>query len=218
VNRVYLRYIFCRLCAAVDHLLTNPSIICRHPNICSLRQNFDDGNSFYIVFDLVSGGEVFEELCCHGPYSEADAARHLREATAGLAFMHGLGIVHADVKPENLMLSSPDPENAIIKLVDLGCAHLTKNAPWMDHQQKGTANTPSYCAPEVLREMKMNKKRHAEISPSFDMWSLGVVLYVMLVGKLRIGGVCSTTFWEGTLQPTHLVFSLSSLQVRILST
>lgn len=149
-----------------------------------MRENFDEGDSFYIVFDLVSGREMFEELCCRGPYSEADAARHIREATAGLAFMHGVGMIHADLKPENLMLSSKDPENAIVKLVDFGCAHLQKNAPWMDHQQKGTASTPAYCPPEVLREMRANKgQRHAEIRPSFDMWSLGVVIYVMLVGK-----------------------------------
>jgi len=65
-----------------------------------MRENFDEDNSFFIVFDLVSGREMFEELCFDGPYSEADAARHIREATAGLAFMHGLGIIHADLKPE----------------------------------------------------------------------------------------------------------------------
>jgi len=155
-----------------------------HPNICGMRENFDEGDSFYIVMDLVSGNEMFDELCCAGPYSEADAARHIQEIGSALAFCHGLDVslVHSDIKPENLMLSSKDADDAVIKLVDFGCAHLASHAPFQDHQQKGTANTPAYCPPEVLLEARKAKHRHVTIEPSFDMWSLGVVIYIMLVG------------------------------------
>lgn len=67
-----------------------------HPNICSMRENFDQGDYFYIVLDRITGREMFDQLCCAGPFSEADAARHIQEVTSALAFCHGLGIVHAE--------------------------------------------------------------------------------------------------------------------------
>jgi len=61
-----------------------------HPNICGLRSHYDQGDHFYLVLDLVSGGEMFDHLCNHGPYSEADAARLVREVASALSFLHGL--------------------------------------------------------------------------------------------------------------------------------
>lgn len=72
-----------------------------HPNICGLRANYDQGDYYYLVLDLVSGGEMFDHLCNHGAYSEADAARMIREVASALAFLHGLSTVHGDLKPEN---------------------------------------------------------------------------------------------------------------------
>eukprot|EP00639_Heterosigma_akashiwo_P021666 CAMPEP_0206411436 /NCGR_PEP_ID=MMETSP0294-20121207/33283_1 /ASSEMBLY_ACC=CAM_ASM_000327 /TAXON_ID=39354 /ORGANISM="Heterosigma akashiwo, Strain CCMP2393" /LENGTH=76 /DNA_ID=CAMNT_0053872165 /DNA_START=27 /DNA_END=253 /DNA_ORIENTATION=+ len=71
--------------------------------------------------ELVSGGELFEHLIAHGAYSEADAARLLRGVASALAFLHSAGIVHLDVKPENLMLSDAGPAPAV-KLIDFGSA------------------------------------------------------------------------------------------------
>jgi Protein kinase domain len=65
-----------------------------HPNICGLRENFDEGNYFYFSLDLISGGEMFDHLISSGPYSEEDAARLVREVASALGFMHGIGIVH----------------------------------------------------------------------------------------------------------------------------
>jgi hypothetical protein len=61
-----------------------------HPHICGLRANYDQGDYYYLVLDLVSGGEMFDHLCTHGAYSEADAARLIREVASALAFLHGL--------------------------------------------------------------------------------------------------------------------------------
>lgn len=82
---------------ALMHIRSNGG----HPNICGLRENFDQGDYYYLVLDLVSGGEMFDHLCNHGPYSEADAARLVREVASALAFLHGLNTVHGDLKPEN---------------------------------------------------------------------------------------------------------------------
>jgi hypothetical protein len=72
-----------------------------HPHICGMRANYDQGDYYYIVLDLISGGEMFDHLANHGAYSEADAARLIREVASALAFIHGLNCVHGDLKPEN---------------------------------------------------------------------------------------------------------------------
>ena len=71
-----------------------------HPGICRLIENFDEGGSYFLVLDLIQGGELFDQLARSGPYSEADAARLVREVASALAYLHGVGIVHADLKPE----------------------------------------------------------------------------------------------------------------------
>ncbi len=73
-----------------------------HPNICGLRENFDEGGFYYLVLDLIGGGEMFDHLVKDGAYSEADAARLVREVGSALSFLHGIGLVHLDLKPENL--------------------------------------------------------------------------------------------------------------------
>jgi Protein kinase domain len=146
-----------------------------HPNICGLRENFDDGNYYYLVIDFISGGEMFDHLCIRGPYSEADAARLVREAASALAYLHGINIVHGDVKPENLMLSSEHSSDAVIKVVDFGCAQVTHEDDVLNSlcsetnsRNKGVARTPAYCPPEVLETVRESVE--ARVDPSFDMW------------------------------------------------
>jgi predicted Ser/Thr protein kinase len=67
-----------------------------HPHICGLRENYEEDEHYYLVLDLVSGGEMFDHLCEKGAYSEADAARLVREVASALSFMHGIGIVHGE--------------------------------------------------------------------------------------------------------------------------
>jgi len=75
-----------------------------HPNICSLRSDYETSDHLYIVLELISGGEMFDHLASHGSYSEADAARLIREVASALAFLHGMNVVHGDLKPENRKL------------------------------------------------------------------------------------------------------------------
>lgn len=152
-----------------------------HPNICSLREHFEEGDSFYLVLDLVEGGEMFFHLIEQGPYSEADAARLFRQAASALALLHGVGIVHSDLKPENLMLSSTETDSAAIKLVDFGCARFLdeSNNNSNNKSKIGTSRTTAYCPPEVVDCYPQGPE---QIDKSFDMWSLGVILYIMLTG------------------------------------
>lgn len=77
-----------------------------HPNICMLRENFDDQDDYLLVLDLVMGKEMFDHLIEHGAYSEADASRLVRQVASALDFIHGIGVVHADLKVCRIWLFS----------------------------------------------------------------------------------------------------------------
>jgi serine/threonine protein kinase len=120
---------------------------------------------------------MFDHLCTHGAYSEADAARLIREVASALAFLHGLQTVHGDLKPENLLLSSEKAGSAVVKLVDFGSAQVSVDEDSDETSTRPTASTPAYSPPEFLEN-----KEVGNIDPSFDMWALGVILYIMLTG------------------------------------
>jgi serine/threonine protein kinase len=151
-----------------------------HPNICGLRENFDEGQYFYLVMDLISGGEVFDRLIEEGAYSEADAARLVREVGSALAFLHGIGIVHGDLKPENLMCSTEKSTDAVTKVVDFGCAEvIDPKSPFYDADEKhAITNTPGYSPPEMLDDRRKSNK----MDPSVDMFAVGVIVYIILTG------------------------------------
>jgi serine/threonine protein kinase len=156
-----------------------------HPNICSLRENFDKGGRYYLILDLVSGGKMFDHLIQQGAYSEADAARLVHEVAlaSALSFIHSLDTVHGDLKPEteNIMLSTGNPSDAVVKMVDFGCAQVaTEDSEFLGGSGGGSVGkTPAYCPPEVV-----DKRRDPSqpLAPSMDMWALGVILYIMLTG------------------------------------
>ncbi len=152
-----------------------------HPNICGLRENFEEGNFYYLVLDLIQGGEMFDQLCAHGAYSEADSARLVREVASALAFLHGIGIIHGDMKPENVMLTSVSSSDAIIQVVDFGCAQVVDDPDSISSQKSSSlTTTPAYSAPEVLKQQRA--KKPVAIDARFDMWALGVIMYIMLTG------------------------------------
>eukprot|EP00546_Thalassionema_frauenfeldii_P014360 CAMPEP_0178916536 /NCGR_PEP_ID=MMETSP0786-20121207/12704_1 /TAXON_ID=186022 /ORGANISM="Thalassionema frauenfeldii, Strain CCMP 1798" /LENGTH=692 /DNA_ID=CAMNT_0020589903 /DNA_START=291 /DNA_END=2369 /DNA_ORIENTATION=- len=143
-----------------------------HPNICGLRENFEEGRHYYLALDLIEGGEMFDHLVKLGAYSEADASRLIREIASALAFLHGIGVVHGDMKPENVMLSTSNASDAVVKIVDFGCAQVE------EVECTPVGITPAYSPPEVLDKNKDNKT----MRPTQDMWALGIILYVMLTG------------------------------------
>ena len=173
-----------------------------HPNICALLDNYETSTSFLIVFDYISGVELFEHLIETGLFScqSYETSEHIRDVASALAFLHQIGIVHADIKCENIMLSSGSGKRTRRRsnnrrknkmfVIDFGSAHILsdKSKVCEDGKRKMTSRSLSYCPPEVLRQLKEcdddEDNRRAHIEPSYDMWSLGVVLYIMLVGKL----------------------------------
>lgn len=121
----------------------------------------------YIVMELMTGGDLFDVLIDIGHLSEASTAKDMCHITQGLEYLHDREIVHRDLKPENLLYSRPLPEG-VLKISDFGIAEVA----WGGIDDiKGT---PGYMAPEILEgEMPTTQA---------DMWSLGVIIYMLLVG------------------------------------
>jgi len=123
-----------------------------------------------LVMELVTGGELFDSIVDRGNYSEKDAAKVMMQLCDALAYMHEKEVVHRDLKPENILLSNREP-NAPIKVADFGLARVVSNKDMM----KTACGTPGYVAPEVLQ----NK---GYTGGAIDMWSTGVILYILLCG------------------------------------
>ncbi|CAM9354197.1 unnamed protein product, partial [Ectocarpus sp. 8 AP-2014] len=152
-----------------------------HPNIAGMREIFEDESFYYLVLELVSGGELFEHLIRNGAYSEQTAAALLRDLAAALRFVHRKGIVHADVKPENLMLSSWDDDDARVKLVDFGCSCGAGLGVRQELDRGERINgTPAYWPPELVQ--CEDEGIPYNFSTAADMWAMGVVMFIMLVG------------------------------------
>ncbi len=155
-----------------------------HPNISGLRDMYEDYKHYYLVMDLITGGELFDHLSNDGAYSEADAARLIFEISSALAFMHGVGVIHCDIKPENLMLCSRKRRGGTIKIIDFGCA-ITQPVGHFDEpvgsdEDAGKSSdvietgTTGYWPPERFKGHKL--------TPAVDTWALGIILYIMLMG------------------------------------
>uniref|UniRef100_A0AAY5EJ51 calcium/calmodulin-dependent protein kinase n=1 Tax=Electrophorus electricus TaxID=8005 RepID=A0AAY5EJ51_ELEEL len=160
--------------SARDHQkLEREARICRllkHPNIVRLHDSISEEGFHYLVFDLVTGGELFEDIVAREYYSEADASHCIQQILESVHHCHVNGIVHRDLKPENLLLASK-MKGAAVKLADFGLAIEVQGEQqaWF-----GFAGTPGYLSPEVLRKDPYGKP--------VDMWACGVILYILLVG------------------------------------
>ncbi|XP_034714553.1 calcium/calmodulin-dependent protein kinase type II delta 2 chain isoform X3 [Etheostoma cragini] len=160
--------------SARDHQkLEREARICRllkHTNIVRLHDSISEEGFHYLVFDLVTGGELFEDIVAREYYSEADASHCIQQILESVHHCHVNGIVHRDLKPENLLLASK-LKGAAVKLADFGLAIEVQGdqQAWF-----GFAGTPGYLSPEVLRKDPYGKP--------VDMWACGVILYILLVG------------------------------------
>ncbi|XP_060763312.1 calcium/calmodulin-dependent protein kinase (CaM kinase) II beta 1 isoform X13 [Neoarius graeffei] len=160
--------------SARDHQkLEREARICRllkHPNIVRLHDSISEESFHYLLFDLVTGGELFEDIVAREYYSEADASHCIHQILDSVNHIHQHDIVHRDLKPENLLLASKC-KNAAVKLADFGLAIEVQGdqQAWF-----GFAGTPGYLSPEVLRKEAYGKP--------VDIWACGVILYILLVG------------------------------------
>ena len=148
---------------AILHMLT-------HPNIMRLYEVFYEVRTVVLVTELVAGGELFDRIIEKGSYSEKDAAKVMSQLCNALSYMHEKNIVHLDLKPENLLYAAPMPDETL-KVADFGLARTIVKGKEM----KSVCGTPGYVAPEIISNRGCD-------STAVDMWSVGVILYILLCG------------------------------------
>ncbi|CAG5129445.1 unnamed protein product [Candidula unifasciata] len=140
-----------------------------HPNIIRMKEVYETLECVYIVLELVTGSELFERIANEEYYSEEQAATAVRDIITGVEYLHNHDVVHRDLKPENILCENPSQESKL-KIADFGLSTIVSDKVAMTT----VCGTPGYCAPEVLKGAKYFK--------SCDMWSVGVITYILLCG------------------------------------
>lgn len=149
-----------------------------HPNICKLLETYEHKNFMFFVMEYCAGKEVFDRIMDDGQITEATTADIVQQAASALKYAHGKGIAHRDMKPENLVFCSDEPDDNQIKVIDWGLGFYFGQA-----RMSSAVGSLTYAAPEVL-----DSKRGTVYDSSCDVWSLGVLAYVMLCGKAPFWG------------------------------
>lgn len=142
-----------------------------HPNIINFYEMYVDENHFHLVTEFCGGGELFYHIIERGRFSEAYAAKIIKQVLSAIKHLHDKGICHRDLKPENILFESKS-KDAQIRLIDFGLAKFYNNKNSKD-LMKTRIGTPYYMAPEVLE---------GAYDETCDMWSIGVITYCLLCG------------------------------------
>jgi len=145
-----------------------------HPNIVKLIDLISTEACVYLVMELVLGGHLQARLKAHGAYDEARARVLIRQVVAAVRHLHERNIIHRDIKPENILFASDSDTILEVKLTDFGLSTMKEG------RLTTRCGTPSYCAPELLSGEGYGK--------AVDIWSLGVLTYVVLTGQLPFIG------------------------------
>jgi calcium-dependent protein kinase len=147
-----------------------------HPNILKIFEFYSNKESYSIVTELCSGGELFQEIVDKGPFNENYSAYVMFQILSAINYCHNMKIVHRDLKPENILIVDRDKNNyPRIKICDFGTSKMFEKGAI----QRKLVGSSYYIAPEVL------KKHYDE---KCDLWSCGVILYILLSGRPPFGG------------------------------
>ncbi|XP_028414260.1 serine/threonine kinase SAD-1-like isoform X2 [Dendronephthya gigantea] len=145
----------------------------RHPHIVQLLEIVETSQSYYLVFEFADGGDLMDHICKRKKLEEDEVRKFIRQIISAVEYLHRLGIMHRDLKVENLLLDA----NKNIKIIDFG---LSNTIYATDHNNENHCTTqcgsPAYAAPELLVRK--------DYGPQIDVWSIGVNLYAMLTGRL----------------------------------
>ncbi|GAQ89885.1 Serine Threonine protein kinase [Klebsormidium nitens] len=139
-----------------------------HPHVVKIQGAYEDPRRVYIVMELCTGGELFDRIVANGRFSEKAAAAQIADIVGVVQHCHQLGVMHLDLKPENFLLASED-HDALLKVTDFGLSRFFKVGEVYTEE----VGSLIYKAPEVLR---------CRYGPEADVWSAGVILYILLCG------------------------------------
>ncbi|XP_057793554.1 calcium-dependent protein kinase 11-like [Salvia miltiorrhiza] len=139
-----------------------------YPSVVRIKGTYEDNMFVHLVMELCKGGELFDRIVQKGHYSERKAAQLMKTIVGVVEACHSLGVMHRDLKPENFLFDTPD-EDAKLKATDFGLSVFYKPGQYLSD----VVGSPYYVAPEVL---------HKYYGPEIDVWSAGVILYILLCG------------------------------------
>jgi len=142
----------------------------KHDHIVELYELFDEPKKMHLVMELVTGGELFDRIVERQSYTERDAAEVMHQMCSALDYMHAKKVMHRDLKPENVLYFDQDPNSKLL-IADFGLSKIVKEGEIM----RTACGTPNYVAPEVLKNKGYN-------DGVVDVWSTGVILYILLCG------------------------------------
>jgi len=152
-----------------------------HPNVVKLFQTFQDSRYVYLVLEMCQGGEVFDRIIKEKHFTEKDAATVMQQVFRGVHYTHSVDIVHRDLKPTNLMLLRQGPiKGNTVKVIDYGIA-----AEWTGNLLVTKNGTLDYMAPELIDLLSWKSQGYGK---ELDVWSCGVILYVLLSGAMPFKG------------------------------
>ncbi|OWM82611.1 calcium-dependent protein kinase 20-like isoform X2 [Punica granatum] len=149
-----------------------------HPNVVSIVDAYEDAMAVHLVMELCAGGELFDRIIQRGHYTERKAAELARVIVGVVEACHSLGVMHRDLKPENFLFVNHE-EESVIKTIDFGLSMFFRPGETFTD----VVGSPYYVAPEVLRK---------HYGPECDVWSAGVIIYILLSGV--------PPFWDETEQ------------------
>lgn len=145
----------------------------QHPNIVQLLDVLEDDNFYYLVMELVTGGELFDRIVQRGSYTERDASHLIQQVLLATEYMHSKDVVHRDLKPENLLYYDSTDDSKIM-VSDFGLSKIETK----EINMATACGTPGYVAPEVLC-VRDGKSTYGK---KVDCWSIGVIAYILLCG------------------------------------
>ncbi|CAN1811970.1 CBL-interacting serine/threonine-protein kinase 6 [Linum perenne] len=160
----------------------------KHQNIVELHEVMASKSKIYIAMELVRGGELFAKIAAKGRLKEDVARVYFQQLISAIDFCHSRGVYHRDLKPENLLLD----EEGNLKVTDFGLSAFSEHLK-QDGLLHTTCGTPAYVAPEVIKKKGYNGAKA-------DLWSCGVILYVLLAGFLPFQDDNLVTMYRKNLQ------------------
>ncbi|CAF4899678.1 unnamed protein product [Rotaria sp. Silwood1] len=148
--------------------------LCQHENIIRFYGSVESATNHQIYLEYVAGGSLLNKIGCDGSLREGVAQHYFKQLITEMAYIHSLGVVHRDLKPQNILIGHSN----LIKIIDFGLASLFRNETTHDEKLLTTYyGTRSYMSPQVYSRLPYRGE------PA-DIWSSAIILIFMLVGNL----------------------------------
>ena len=147
-----------------------------HPKILKVIDFYSTTKKYYIITEYCPEGELFNEIIKVGKFDEGQAAFIINQILKAVTYCHKMNIIHRDIKPENIMITNREKNCCLqVKLIDFGTAKIFEKGV----QENKYVGSSYYMAPEVI------KRKYDE---KCDLWSIGVILYILLTGRPPFDG------------------------------